>query len=83
MGLDISHDAFSGAYSTFGRFRREIARVVGVKFPPHNDPELDNVFIYFPEGFEDRAPGLFEFFCHSDCDGEIGPDTAAKLADEL
>lgn len=32
MGLDCSHDAWSGAYSAFMRWRKEIARVAGL--PP-------------------------------------------------
>lgn len=28
-------------------------------------------------------PGLWEFFTHSDCDGDIPPDLCAKLADEM
>lgn len=35
MGLDCSHDAFSGAYSAFNRFRQTVARAMGGSFPPH------------------------------------------------
>lgn len=35
MGLDVSHDAFSGAYSSFNRLRQVVARAMGGSFPPH------------------------------------------------
>lgn len=35
MGLDCSHDAFSGAYSAFNRLRQEVCRATGGSFPPH------------------------------------------------
>jgi hypothetical protein len=35
MGLDCSHDAFSGAYGAFNRFRQSIAFVMKGSFPPH------------------------------------------------
>ena len=33
MGLDTTHGCWSGPYSSFGRWREEIARVVGVPLP--------------------------------------------------
>jgi len=39
--------------------------------------------IEFPQGFGNTYPGLYEFFCHSDCDGEIDPKTCVLLGDEL
>ena len=35
MGLDTTHDAFSGAYSAFNRFRQCIAAAIGGSFPDH------------------------------------------------
>lgn len=35
MGLDVSHDAWGGAYSAFNRFRQAIAWATGGSFPPH------------------------------------------------
>lgn len=101
MGLDVSHDAFSAAYSAFNRFRQEIGRACGVDFPPHYEFEadgrlkerggrvvykagLDNDMIYFPDEMSpENAPGLREFFIHSDCDGYISPEMCVKVADEL
>jgi hypothetical protein len=33
MGLDISHDAWYGAYSAFSRWREKLAEVVGIPLP--------------------------------------------------
>lgn len=35
MGLDCSHDAFSGGYSAFNRLRQFVAAAAGGSFPPH------------------------------------------------
>ena len=35
MGLDISHDAWHGAYSAFNRFRQKVAQAMGGSYPPH------------------------------------------------
>lgn len=35
MGLDCSHDAFSGAYSAFNRLRQFVCAATGGSFPPH------------------------------------------------
>jgi hypothetical protein len=86
MGLDISHDAFSGAYSAFNRLRQTIAAAMGGSFPPHANKELypDDNYWYSGEDYARNShPGLYEFMSHSDCDGVILPGVAAQLADEL
>lgn len=35
MGLDCSHGAFNGAYSSFNRLRQAVAAATGGSFPPH------------------------------------------------
>ncbi len=76
MGLDVSHDAFSGAYSAFSRFRHALAQATGGEY----GMELWR----FGPGYSNKThPGLYAFFCHSDCDGEIEPELAGKLADEM
>ena len=35
MGLDVSHDAFHGAYSAFNRLRQFVCAATGGSFPPH------------------------------------------------
>lgn len=78
MGLDISHDAWHGAYSSFMRWREKIAEVAGL-------PPLQNM-----EGFggpikwESLEPSpLHELLHHSDCDGEISWKSCGAIADEL
>ena len=84
MGLDVSHDAFSGAYSAFNRLRQVIAKSFGGSFPPHEDKSLDEEAWYWGPGHDPATtPGLAEFMRHSDCDGEISPEACANIADEL
>jgi len=82
MGLDISHDAFCGAYSAFNRFRQAALKAFGGSWPPHDNESLEPGRWYW-ESSKEENPGLYEFFCHSDCDGEIEPELCGKLADEL
>jgi hypothetical protein len=35
MGLDVSHDAFHGAYGRFRRLRSAITEAIGGSYPPH------------------------------------------------
>lgn len=84
MGLDISHDAFTGAYPAFNRLRQAIAIAMEGRFPPHEDPSLDDTRWYCADEYAPEThPGLYEFMSHSDCDGEIDPEMCLKLAEEL
>lgn len=99
MGLDCSHDAFHGAYSAFNSFRQEVAHAIGGSYPSHwkrddsgrliqplqRDESLDdNRWYWGDKGYsQEKNPGLFEFFCHSDCDGEISPEMCKTVSDEL
>lgn len=83
MGLDVSHDAFHGAYSAFHRFRKVACEATGGKWPDAMATDGHGRWT-FGEGYtNDTHPGLYEFFCHSDCDGEISPDVAFRIADEM
>jgi hypothetical protein len=86
MGLDISHDAFRGAYSAFNRLRQVIAKAMGGSFPPHTDRERypdENKWYASWDYTRGSHPGLYAFMNHSDCEGDIPPGTAEQLADEL
>lgn len=84
MGLDCNFDAFHGAYSSFNRLRQFVAKSIGGSFPPHEDKSLDGDSFYYPDNYSmDTCKGLHEFFCHSDCDGEISPEMCKMVADEL
>lgn len=84
MGLDISFDAFHGAYSSFNSFRKFVAASIGGSYPHHDDKSLDDNRWYWGDGYnQELHPGLYEFFCHSDCDGEISPEMCNIIANEL
>lgn len=84
MGLDVSHDAWTGAYSAFNRFRQAVCGALGGSFPPHEEEGLDPDSWYWGnEAQPEEWPGLKVFLAHSDCDGEISPEDAAKIADEM
>ena len=83
MGLDTTHNAWHGPYSSFMRFREQLAQQIGF-----NIREM--------EGFsaKDGTPGnnkwenlpaddLHILLNHSDCDGEISPSDCAKIAVRL
>lgn len=79
MGLACSHNAWSGAYSAFSRWRLEITKVAEVA-PNFDKYEEKNFY-----GEWDTAPSdpLFILLVHSDCEGEIKPEHAGPLADRL
>lgn len=95
MGLDVSFDAFHGAYSAFNRFRQAVAEAIGGSFPPTKPEFIEKMkaqgydtfpptWWYWGDGYsKETHPGLYAFFMNSDCDGEIDPATAGKLADEM
>lgn len=90
MGLDVSHDAFHGAYSAFNRFRQAICKAMGGSFPPHetenhvDGDKLEPGMWYWGNDYgPETHPGLNVLLSHSDCDGEIAPDDCVKVADEL
>ena len=84
MGLDCTHDAFHGSYGAFNRLRQEVAHAIGGSYPPHTVKDLDDDSWYWGDGYNQQShPGLYEFFVHSDCDGEIAPSTCILVADEL
>lgn len=86
MGLDVSHDAFSGAYSAFNRLRQIVAKSIGGSFPPHENKSLgldENSWYWGLEHDPESTPGIAEFMSHSDCDGEISPEVCVQIADEL
>ena len=90
VGLDVSHDAFSGAYSSFNRFRQAIAKAMGGSFPPHeketddDGKPLNREMWYWGDGFSrETHPGLFCLLAHSDCDGEISREDCGRIVEEL
>lgn len=77
MGLDTSHDCWHGPYSSFHKWRVEIARAAGI--------DLDAM-----EGFADENPKpwgeynvIHEILNHSDCEGEIRWEVCLDLSERL
>ena len=95
MGLDVSHDAWHGAYSAFARWRHKIAELAGyaVWKVQYDDGYTDNTIMLdwghiteanlMGEWDETPADPLIVILAHSDCDGLIHPAQAAPLADAL
>lgn len=83
MGLDISHDAWHGAYSSFTRWRHGLAKAAGYQVLHvdwgHLPPDV------FSGDWGDTQPDdpLLYLIAHSDCDGVLSPDAASRLADRL
>lgn len=77
MGLDTSHDAWHGAYSSFNRFRTNIAKAIGFninEFEGYGGSlKFDNI----------QQPGIRSLINHSDCEGYLSPETCGQLAVEL
>lgn len=75
MGLDTTHGAWHGPYSSFGRFRDKLAEMRGFRL-------RDMI------GFGGRAEWtdeqkndpLYPLLNHSDCDGELSPKECANVA---
>jgi hypothetical protein len=96
MGLDTTHDAWHGAYSSFGNWRNALAEAAGYKLKKVtygsgfevDQPDIDwsdDVGSGAVEGEWAEVPedALLILLCHSDCDGVIHPREAAALADRL
>lgn len=63
---------------------KAVARVLGGSYPPHDDKSLNSELWYWGDEFgKDTHPGLYVFFMHSDCDGEISPENCERIANEM
>lgn len=78
MGLDTTHGAWHGAYSSFNSWRAEVAKQAG--FPP----------LYEMNGFGGNRSWddylthpLYELLTHSDCEGDIKWENCKIIADGL
>lgn len=77
MGLDTTHGAFNGAYSSFNTFRENLA--------VHFNLVLDNMIGFggtssWSELSDQR---LYAFFNHSDCDGSMSVEECKETADAM
>lgn len=90
MGLDVSHDCWSGPYSSFNRWRNNVARAAGYQFKDydgHSAPVIDWDSITENELLgkwkDTPADPLVVLIAHYDCDGAIYPKQANALADRM
>lgn len=96
MGLEVTHDAFCGAYSNFDHWRKELARAAGL--PPLDlmegffdlrsytaaERQVLNEIDGLPIKWEClRDDPIIVLLNHSDCDGEIAHEHLKALADRL
>lgn len=73
MGLDTSHNCWHAPYSSFNTFRKLLASRIGMV--------LDNMEGFGGDGkFAAFDHDIIPLLDHSDCDGEITPADAAKVA---
>lgn len=78
MGLDTSHDAFHGPYSSFMRFRIWVADKCGIDLP-----RMEGYGESDPISWDTVNDDISILLAHSDCDGEISPEDCGKLAARL
>ena len=72
MGLDVSHDCWHGPYSSFARFREQLANCIGTNL---NNYEGYGGTVKFSTLQHDLEPLLN----HSDCDGTLSPDECERI----
>jgi len=78
MGLDTTHDAYHGPYSTFNQWRYWVANQLGLN--------LDDYEGYMAGGKKDLTTidhPLMVLFNHSDCDGKFTPEECRLISKGL
>ena len=98
MGLDTTHNCWHGPYSAFTRWRNRLAEAAGYEVKPvtYEDGMTYETAMIDREGIERDNPNCYQgewntepddpmvyLIAHSDCDGVIQPQHAAKLADRI
>lgn len=85
MGLDTSHNCWHGSYSSFARFRNEVADHAKTHYGyvPNYDGHPERALYGWWDKDHPFSDILDVFFLHSDCEGWIFPKHAELLADRL
>ena len=95
MGLDVSHDAWHGAYSAFSRWRQKIAELAGyavwdvVYDGGYKTPTIMLDWGHITEEnlngkwYQMPADPLILIFAHHDCEGTLPWQFCKALADRL
>lgn len=82
MGLDTTHDCWHGAYSSFMKFRRVIAKAVGITLDHMEGFASDSAIGHIR--WETLTPDpIHTLLNHSDCDGYIEVADLIPLAERL
>mgnify|MGYP001563287209 CR=1 FL=1 len=90
MGLDVSHDCWSGACSAFNRWRFKLAELADVPLPlmvgftsgPYD--KNDETYPFTPIKWSALKPDILHVLLdHSDCDGIIAHKDCLLLASRL
>jgi len=91
---DDNCDIWQGSYSSFRKFRKMVAMFLGLQeYLKDCKPESDNDFTVIIgnkftsyrkqanelKSFEEKYPGTFSFFSHSDCEGEWQVDECKQI----
>lgn len=79
MGLDTTHDAYSGEYSSFNHFRRWLGKQIGIDLNEYIGYSSDTA----TKNLADIDHLLMDLFNHSDCDGELTPEQCKLIAEGL
>lgn len=75
MGLDTTHDAWHGPYSSFNQFRKWLAAKIGI--------ELYDYIGYGDNATKDLKSiehDIQPLLDHSDCDGELTPEECKRIS---
>jgi hypothetical protein len=81
MGLDTTHDCWSGPYSSFMRWRCRIHQVL--RNYVSGDVREDYMRAVEDGCYADQSDPINFLMMHSDCDGEIPADMCGPMADAL
>ncbi len=97
MGLDVSHGCWSGAYSSFARFRQYVAEAAGIPLdlmegfyrpPPDSQSTLDLAWVRVSKHLPLRwdaweSDPIVKLLHHSDCDGSLNVEDLRPIARRL
>ena len=76
MGLDTTHGCWNGAYSSFNKFRHDLANQIGINLDDYagygGDKDLESI-----------EHGIMPLLNHSDCDGSLSVEESKSIAEGL
>lgn len=75
MGLDTTHNAWHGPYSSFNRWREKLAKKVNI--------DLRSMIGFGGYNVWDESKNYYPLLYHSDCDGELTVDECKKTVEFL